>query len=232
MEFKIFHNPDLIGGSKPALERNEVHIWCIEWKEMKHFWESRQSVMSRQELKKAAKFYFYEDRMRYIAGKIMTRLLLMAYLKEREIQFFTGKFGKPYYRPISGTPHIGFNLSHSGNIVLAAFAREMDVGVDVQEMAGCPDAGEIAKNFYTSVEADDVKRGGKEVFFRYWAAKEAYLKAVGTGLNRGMNFFSVRNDRVEENGKQKQHWKLIPVEIAGYAAFVALQEKGEMENGI
>ena len=47
-----------------------------------------------------------------------------------------------------------------------------------------------------------------------------------------MNFFSVRNDRVEENGKQKQHWKLIPVEIAGYAAFVALQEKGEMENGI
>ena len=40
-----------------------------------------------------------------------------------------------------------FNISHSGEFILAVFAVGMDIGVDVQEMAECPDYREIAENF-------------------------------------------------------------------------------------
>lgn len=38
-----------------------------------------------------------------------------------------------------------------------------------------------------------------------------------------MRFFSVRNGRIEEQGKTKQGWQLIPVKIYGYTAHVAVQ---------
>ncbi len=103
----------------------------------------------------------------------------------------------------------------------------MDIGVDVQEMAECPDYREIAENFYTAEEAEDVKNEGPDLFFQYWAAKEAYVKALGIGLGRGMDFFSVRNEKIAEKDKKDQDWFLYPVRIKGYAAYVAAHKKGD-----
>ena len=103
----------------------------------------------------------------------------------------------------------------------------MDIGVDVQEMAGCPDYWEIAGNFYTEEEAEDVIKEGSALFFQYWAAKEAYVKALGIGLGRGMDFFSVRNEKIAEKDKKDQDWFLYPVRIKGYAAYVAAHKKGD-----
>ena len=89
------------------------------------------------------------------------------------------ELGKPYHKEIAGKQTVNFNISHSGEFILEGFAVGMDIGVDVQEMAGCPDYREIAGNFYTAEEAEDVINEGPELFFQYWAAKEAYVKAIG-----------------------------------------------------
>ena len=115
---------------------------------------------------------------------------------------------------------------------MAGFAVGMDIGVDVQEMAGCPDYWEIAGNFYTEEEAEDVIKEGSALFFQYWAAKEAYVKALGIGLGRGMDFFSVRNGEIIEKGRNDQGWFLYPVRIKGYAAYVAVHKKGDKSNGL
>ena len=39
-------------------------------------------------------YYFYEDRMRYVAGKVITKLVLIQYLEEEEISFYSHKIWK------------------------------------------------------------------------------------------------------------------------------------------
>jgi 4'-phosphopantetheinyl transferase len=165
--------------------------------------------------------------MRYIAGKVVVRILLKRYLDMETIDFSVNELGKPYHKKIAGKRTVDFNISHSGEFILAVFAVGMDIGVDVQEMAECPDYREIAENFYTAEEAEDVKNEGPDLFFQYWAAKEAYVKALGIGLGRGMDFFSVRNEKIAEKDKKDQDWFLYPVRIKGYAAYVAAHKKGD-----
>ncbi|CUO11283.1 4'-phosphopantetheinyl transferase sfp [Allocoprococcus comes] len=168
--------------------------------------------------------------MRYIAGKVVVRILLKRYLDMETIDFSVNELGKPYHKEIAGKQTVNFNISHSGEFILEGFAVGMDIGVDVQEMAGCPDYREIAGNFYTAEEAEDVINEGPELFFQYWAAKEAYVKAIGIGLGRGMDFFSVRNGEITEKGRKGQGWHLYPVKIEGYAAYVAAHKKGDKSN--
>ena len=163
---------------------------------------------------------------------VVVRLLLKRYLDVETIDFSVSERGKPYHKKIAGKQTVDFNISHSGEFILAGFAVGMDIGVDVQEMAGCPDYWEIAGNFYTEEEAEDVIKEGSALFFQYWAAKEAYVKALGIGLGRGMDFFSVRNGEIIEKGRNDQGWFLYPVRIKGYAAYVAVHKKGDKSNGL
>ena len=39
-----------------------------------------------------------------------------------------------------------------------------------------------------------------------------------------MSFFSVKDGVIKENGRKKDHWKLIPIKVQGYAAYIALKE--------
>ena len=78
------------------------------------------------------------------------------------------------------------------------------MGIDVQKIGEIPEYMEIAEKFFATEEAAEIREAGNsERFYHYWAAKEAYLKALGIGLNRGMGFFSVRGNRIIENGKVK-----------------------------
>lgn len=45
-------------------------------------------------------------------------------MEEEEISFLSHKFGKPYYKSISGKQDIEFNISHSGEMILVAFSRD------------------------------------------------------------------------------------------------------------
>lgn len=100
------------------------------------------------------------------------------------------------------------------------------VGVDIQEIIDCSEYLEIARSFFEPEEVKNIEESNsKELFFQYWSAKEAYLKAIGVGLLKGMSFFSVKDGVIKENGRKKDHWKLIPIKVQGYAAYIALKEK-------
>ena len=230
MEVKRCGEKEFLSADKLRIRENEIHIWCICWPEMTDFWKNHEYILSEQESEQAGKFRFPEDRMRYIAGKLIVRILLKRYLDVETVDFSVNELGKPYHKKIAGKRTVNFNISHSGEFILEGFAVGMDIGVDVQEMAGCPDYREIAGNFYTAEEAEDVINEGPELFFQYWAAKEAYVKAIGIGLGRGMDFFSVRNGEITEKGRKGQGWHLYPVKIEGYAAYVAAHKKGDKSN--
>ena len=132
MEIKRYGAKEFLAAGKLCIRENEIHIWCICWPEMTDFWVNHEYILSGQESEQVGRFRFSEDRMRYIAGKVVVRLLLKRYLDVETIDFSVSERGKPYHKKIAGKQTVDFNISHSGEFILAGFAVGMDIGVDVQ----------------------------------------------------------------------------------------------------
>ena len=82
-------------------------------------------------------------------------------------------------RPTGG---VHWSLSHTSSSVAAVVAPHA-VGIDIEEIRDVPD--ELKKQVASEPEWQLVPGSGYDpvVFFRYWTAKEAVLKAVGHGLS-------------------------------------------------
>lgn len=96
--------------------------------------------------------------------------------------------GKPY---LEGVRDFHFNLSHSGNLALCAVSS-MPVGCDVQEITDVK--LDIARRFASEEYENIMALTGDEardMLFRFWTAKESYIKAVGTGFKTPLNSFAV-----------------------------------------
>lgn len=108
-----------------------------------------------------------------------------------------GPHGKPYAPDL---PDLDFNLSHAGNEVLFAFARRQALGIDLERDGRRLSIDGIARRFFASAEADALERLGecarRDAFLQLWTAKEAVLKALGEGLQFGLDRleFSVGDD--------------------------------------
>lgn len=96
-----------------------------------------------------------------------------------------GKNGKPYFIHY---PQIHFNLSHSGDFVLAAF-DSVPVGVDIQIHRKIKDS--TARHFLHREELAEIltvtkEEEREELLCRLWAIKESYIKLTGEGMKKPM----------------------------------------------
>lgn len=110
-------------------------------------------------------------------------------LREREITITYGAHGKPY---VKNRPDIHFNLSHSGDYVLAVFAP-VDVGCDVQQVTQDTRSKRIAARFFTEKEQMAIADGMD--FYRIWVRKESYIKCTGDGMACDLRSFSVEEEK-------------------------------------
>lgn len=208
--------------------RGEIHLWRLSWEKLEDFCRNRENILSEEEKQKAETFRFPEDRQRSRTARIILRLLLSFYLGEADpkaIVLETGEHGKPFHRRVSRGKQIHFNLSHSGAYVMLAFSSAFSVGVDIQEVRDVRNWRNIAERFFSERDAAAVTAADDpDLFFRYWAAKEAYIKALGMGLYKDLRFFSVGEDCIREGEELQGKWKLHSWLEDGYACCVAWEE--------
>ena len=106
-------------------------------------------------------------------------------LRERDVTIGYGAHGKPY---VQNEPQIHFNLSHSGDYVLAAFAP-VEIGCDIQKTGEAFRNDRIAARFFTEAEQKALAQGMD--FYRIWARKESYIKCTGDGMACDLRSFDV-----------------------------------------
>lgn len=109
------------------------------------------------------------------AEQVLSRYLGRAPVLER------GERGKPQL----STGELQFNLSHSGALAAVAVSAEHPVGVDIERLRPLEPIA-LARRFLAPEEADSLvavpKAQQGAAFLRLWTAKEAYVKALGTGI--------------------------------------------------
>jgi 4'-phosphopantetheinyl transferase len=130
-----------------------------------------------------------------------------------------------------------FNVSHSDEWILFAFARGRRVGVDVEKIRPQSADDELVGHYLAAGEVRRLRAlpVGERVdaFFDCWTRKEAFLKARGDGLMGRLDSFEVsfgRNSRPEilrsdeTEGTPTADWTVVPLRVAGgYAGALVVE---------
>ena len=92
-------------------------------------------------------------------------------------------------------PSLQFSFSSSGYSVVACASHKQVVGIDIEKIRSVPDPVGLSNRFFTPAEAATLERmpenARSAAFLHYWTAKEAGLKAIGKGIDSGLNSFVV-----------------------------------------
>jgi len=90
-------------------------------------------------------------------------------------------------------------MSHSGDLALFAFARDLHVGIDVEKTRDLEEMDRLVNLILTAYEQRHFRGLPSEhrqsAFFRYWTCKEAFVKATGEGLSRPLLSFEIEMRR-------------------------------------
>ena len=200
MERLAFQLDEWSVASAAALEADVPHVWRIALDDAARV-DACWSILSEAEQVRARRFHRDVHRRRYIVAHGTLRVILSQYVAEppESLAFVEGERGKPSLAQTRSAraSHVEFNLSHSDDLALVAVALDRPVGVDLERWSEETEHLELAERFFSPAErnalralADDRVRL-VEGFFAAWTRKEAYLKATGAGITRGLHHFDV-----------------------------------------
>ena len=207
-----------------------IHVWQAALDPGERSLARLEALLSPDEKARAGRFRFERDRNRYIAGRGALRQLLGAYagIAPGKLEFVYGEFGKPALSEASASASggISFNLAHSADLAVYAIARERTLGIDVERIKPESAGEEIARRYFSPREVQHLLALCPEervkAFFRCWTRKEAYLKALGTGLQTPLDSFSVSllpDEPAEFLSGVEPCWRLFAFQPAdGYVA--------------
>ncbi|MBD2750181.1 4'-phosphopantetheinyl transferase superfamily protein [Microvirga sp. BT688] len=194
------------------LPTHHVHLWCLT---MNHcscdltFWAN---LLCADERARADQLRDQRDRSFFIWYRGNVRGILASYCGSapQELQFRTGRFGKPELGAPFDVHQLRFSISHSSNRLVMAIVRKSEVGVDIEQIRSMPDLLDLVDSVFSGRE-QSVFRSLEEsaklpTFFSVWTQKEAYLKARGLGLNRPLKDIDVGLIPVEAAGLIRDGW--------------------------
>jgi 4'-phosphopantetheinyl transferase len=183
--------PDCAWSLPPAhlvLPRDEIHVWRASLDQPPARVAALEQTLSLDERSRVQRYRFAHDKQYFIIRRGLLRLMLGDYLdiEPGSLRFHSGPYGKPALAEMPGAYMLHFNVSHSREIALFAFARDREVGVDIEYVRPVAEAEQIAGRYFSVLARDSLRDlppdRTYEQFFVYWTRLEAYLKASGMGL--------------------------------------------------
>ncbi len=147
-------------------------------------------LLSEEERQRAARLRRPEDRERFVAARAALRMALgeRLDLPPESLRFVLSGHGKPGLEEHD----VAFNISHAGRRIALAIGTA-SVGVDVERIGRPADPLRLARACLAGEEVArlEVAVDPSLEFARIWTAKEAVLKAVGSGFAIPLESFTV-----------------------------------------
>ncbi len=208
------------------LPPDELHLWLVDLKACSI---PPKNYLSHDELARAQDIRKDHTRHAFILVRGLLRSLLGHYLgrSPEEIALDYNDYGKPLAQGIS------FNLSHTTRYAIYAFAREGQIGIDIEHLRPVQDFKGVAETIMSEKELARLFSLPPEIqleaFFYAWTRKEAIIKAIGRGLSFPLKSFSVEFSpllpaRVLTNDLAKK-WVLKDISVPqGWAAALAFDQ--------
>lgn len=179
-----------------APARTDAHLYLLPESAVDRFAERHggHRLLTRAESDRMARQRTEAARRRFLGARLLSRYAL----SDRdgrplgEWRFRIGATGRPEPEP---TGHaLRFNLSHTDGLVACLVTEGRSCGVDVERTPARPDAVTHLPRWFAPAERAELVGspvGSAAGVAAYWVLKEAYLKALGTGLRRELAGFEL-----------------------------------------
>jgi len=188
------------------------------WNPLESEWCKAVQLIQCDEKDRIDKFKYQIDAKASLVGRLFLRRFVGQKLgvKNDQMRWTRTDRGKPIV--IDGCDGWDYNVSHAGDWVVIA-ANEGVVGVDVMKLVD--KRIDRLENFFHLMNKqftvsewqvirnkDNDEKNKLARFFRNWALKESYVKAVGTGLNINLRTLNFIIENEIETGKVECKTKL------------------------
>lgn len=167
----------------------------------------------------------------YLAGRFYLFELLAGYMNcdPNKILLSYSSLNKPYLNP--NPKNLCFNFTDTTanglSVGVYAFCQHHSVGVDIESLDRDADFARIAKRKFSEDELSQVYRADgsldEQACVAIWTRKEAFGKAMGTGINYTMRDTDLSCDETSpfqlnfryfsEREHQQQDWRLQQLQI-------------------
>jgi len=192
-------NKQVFNQKEISLTEQEVHIWNMDLNKINDSNKEKLiEILSQEESQRAAKFKFDIDRERFVCGSALLRLFIYKYTNTspKLIFFEHNKYGKPEISKIQTENNLHFNMSHSQGMLCVGFIKNEPIGVDIEVIKPIKDFQEVANNFFSDSEIQQLKKFTEEKsmegFYTCWTGKESFIKFSGEGLSYPLKDFDVQ----------------------------------------
>lgn len=203
-----------------------MHVWRVD---LTAVGDHVAGSLSAAERERARGIAGEDARRRWSRARGALRELLARYLRERPdaIALSAGRHGKPQLAG-DGRCALSFNLAHSQQLALYAFAAAGSVGVDVEVVrAESPRAGgdrvALARRVFGELQArrlEALQPAARELeFLRLWTRHEAELKRRGTGIGAASGA-----DRA--GGEAREEPWIVELDVGARAVAALAVERG------
>jgi 4'-phosphopantetheinyl transferase len=194
--------------------KSEVHIWFCRPQTIqdKACLTVCQSVLSDEEMERYHRLHFEKDKHNYLVAHAMLRRVLSKYvsLHASQWQFSSNDHGKPELEKQAVLPGISFNISHTDGLCACIIALDKPCGIDIENIHRQNNLKAVAQRMFAEEELKAMRKSenAQQQFYHYWTLREAYVKALGTGLAGSSKEFyfeiSANNKAAKIHYKNKQ----------------------------
>lgn len=202
---------------KVSLPKDTIHITEINYNLYTERVDEFLNILTFKE-KKYAKTLSLSMYRKFVVGRAMLRLILSNYLNTlpRKLNLLTNKYGKLFLE--KNTSSIQFNIAHSADLLLMAFSRKNELGIDIEKVR-ITQILKIAQRIFSQREYMELLKlpqyEQQSKFFTYWTYKEAYLKALGYGWSAPLWTYREKEDKIS----------ILPLSIdPSYKAAIAIKQ--------
>ncbi|MFI3212629.1 MAG: 4'-phosphopantetheinyl transferase superfamily protein [Eubacteriales bacterium] len=187
--------------------KNELYILNVEYLYDDIKFREKFNLLEKEKQENVMKNANLNDRVRAL-GKylLLKRVFELHEIENHDIGY--EEYGKPY---MIHEDEFFYNISHSGEYVVCAVGNT-PIGVDIQEWKAVKE--NVAKRFFSKEEIKQLNcckpEQWESLFYRYWTAKESYIKFTGLGMKQRLDSFQVEFDKqsiVDDNHQEKIHIK-------------------------
>ena len=180
--------------ARRELADGAVHVWLASEDQFDNAAAAERfsALLSDDERARARGILIEGSRRLHLVACALKREVLSSYLPgtaPADLRFVRGVAGRPVLAPPHDASGIDFNLAHTRGLVALALTRGPHLGVDVERCEKIVPLA-VARRFFSTIEADALDALPVDArprrFLRLWTLKEAYLKAIGTGISGGL----------------------------------------------
>ncbi len=176
---------------------NEIHIHTLripaEFEKKEPSPQELSRILSSTEQKRYQRYLAKRKKVEFFLARKFTKDILGARLNVPiyQIDLQPDASGKPFLF-LAGKPFpLYFNISHTSGFITCVISEHKYTGIDIEYATGSRDA--VMQRFFHPHEIREYRtlpRSRQERrFYTLWTLKEAYLKAIGSGMRTPLNSF-------------------------------------------